>query len=88
MEFVIVTGMSGAGKSVAANALEDIGFYCIDNMPPALINPVAQLSMRGQADLGKVAIVTDIRGGKMFEELIPTLEQLKNQINQERLHEH
>ncbi len=78
MELVIVTGMSGAGKSVAANALEDIGFYCIDNMPPALINPVAQLSMRGQADLGKVAIVTDIRGGKMFEELIPTLEQLKN----------
>ncbi len=78
MEFVIVTGMSGAGKSVAANALEDIGFYCIDNMPPSLINPVAQLSMRGQADLPKVAIVTDIRGGKMFEELIPTLKQMKS----------
>lgn len=78
MEFVIVTGMSGAGKSVAANALEDIGFYCIDNMPPSLINPVVQLSMRGQADLPKVAIVTDIRGGKMFGELIPTLKQMKN----------
>ena len=78
MELVIVTGMSGAGKSVAANALEDIGFYCIDNMPPSLIKPVAQLSMRGQADLTKVAIVTDIRGGKMFEELIPTLKQMKD----------
>ena len=77
MELVIVTGMSGAGKSVAANALEDIGFYCIDNMPPSLINPVAQLSMRGSSDLSKVAIVTDIRGGMMFEELIPTLQEMK-----------
>ncbi len=77
MDLVIVTGMSGAGKSVAANALEDIGFYCIDNMPPSLINPVAQLSMRQNSDLSKVAIVTDIRGGKMFQELIPTLQQLR-----------
>ena len=77
MELVIVTGMSGAGKSVAANALEDIGFYCIDNMPPSLIKPVAQLSMRGQDGLGKVAIVTDIRGGKMFDEIIPTMDEMK-----------
>ena len=78
MELVIVTGMSGAGKSVAANVLEDIGFYCIDNMPPSLINPVAQLSMRGSSDLNKVAIVTDIRGGKMFQELIPTLKSMRD----------
>ncbi len=78
MELVIVTGMSGAGKSVAANALEDIGFYCIDNMPPALIGPVAELSVRGHSDLGKVAIVTDIRGGKMFNELVPVLKNLRN----------
>lgn len=77
MELVIVTGMSGAGKSVAAKALEDIGFYCIDNMPPALIGPVAELSLRGQSDLGRVAIVTDIRGGNMFAELVPTLKQLR-----------
>lgn len=77
MELIIVTGMSGAGKSVVANALEDIGFYCIDNMPPALIGPVAELSMRGQSELGRVAIVTDIRGGDMFAELVPTLTQLK-----------
>ena len=77
MELLIVTGMSGAGKSVAANALEDSGFYCIDNIPPALIKPVAELSLRGQSDLGKVAIVTDIRGGKMFGELIPTITSLR-----------
>lgn len=79
MELVIVTGMSGAGKTVAANALEDIGFYCIDNMPPSLIRPVAELSKRGQAGLGKVAIVTDIRGGKMFDELLPTLNEMRTQ---------
>lgn len=77
MELVIVTGMSGAGKSVAANALEDIGFYCIDNMPPSLIKPVAQLSVRQGSELSKVAIVTDIRGGKMFEELLPTLNEMR-----------
>ena len=51
MELVIVTGMSGAGKSIAANALEDIGFYCIDNMPPSLIKAVVVLSRRGQDGL-------------------------------------
>ncbi len=76
MELIIVTGMSGAGKSVVANVLEDIGFYCIDNMPPNLIRPVAELSMRGQTGWGKVAIVTDIRTGHMFEELIPTLDEM------------
>lgn len=76
MELIIVTGMSGAGKSVVANVLEDIGFFCIDNMPPKLIKPVAELSMRGQTGFGKVAIVTDIRTGHMFEELIPTLEEM------------
>ncbi len=76
MELVIVTGMSGAGKSIAANALEDIGYYCIDNMPPKLIKPVAELSLRGQDGLSKVAIVTDIRTGKMFDDLIPTLDEI------------
>ncbi len=78
MELLIVTGMSGAGKSIVANALEDIGFYCIDNMPPSLIKPVAELSMRGHSDLGKMAIVTDIRGGRMFSDVIPALKQLQD----------
>ncbi len=77
MSLIIVTGMSGAGKSVAANVLEDIGYYCIDNLPPALIKPVAELSLMGNSDLKKVAFVTDIRGGKMFDDIIPTVEHLR-----------
>ncbi len=76
MELIIVTGMSGAGKTIVANALEDIGFYCIDNMPPKLIKPVAELSGLGQDALKKVAIVTDIRTGKMFADLIPALQEI------------
>jgi UPF0042 nucleotide-binding protein len=77
LSLIIVTGMSGAGKSVVANALEDIGFYCIDNIPPSLIKPVAELSSLGDNEMRKVAIVTDIRGGKMFKDVIPTLNALK-----------
>ncbi len=77
MSLVIVTGMSGAGKSIVANALEDIGYYCIDNIPPALIKPVAELSSLGDNEMRKVAIVTDIRGGKMFNDVIPTINALK-----------
>ena len=66
MEFVIITGMSGAGKSNAANALEDVGYYCIDNMPPSLIPPFAELARRGNGHLTKIAIVTDTRGGELF----------------------
>jgi len=77
MELIIVTGMSGAGKSNAANVLEDIGFYCIDNIPPSLITEFAKLTRRGQSELSKVAIVTDIRGGEMFNEIDDVLNQLK-----------
>ncbi len=77
MDFIIITGMSGAGKSNAANALEDIGYYCIDNMPPSLIPAFAELSQRGQNNLSKIAIVTDIRGGELFKDLNPVLHQLK-----------
>ena len=76
MELIIVTGMSGAGKSNAANVLEDIGFYCIDNIPPSLITEFAKLTRRGQSQLAKVAIVTDIRGGEMFKEIDDVLNQL------------
>lgn len=77
MEFVIITGMSGAGKSNAANALEDVGYYCIDNMPPSLIPPFAELARRGNGHLTKIAIVTDTRGGELFSELDPVLKSLK-----------
>ena len=62
MDLLIVTGMSGAGKSHAANALEDIGFYCVDNIPPAIIPAFVELSARGNEELGRMAIVTDARG--------------------------
>lgn len=70
MELLIVTGMSGAGKSQAANALEDIGFYCVDNIPPAIIPSFVELSARSGDLLNKMAIVTDMRGGALFRRLM------------------
>ncbi|MBE6807082.1 MAG: RNase adapter RapZ [Ruminococcaceae bacterium] len=77
MELMIVTGMSGAGKSQATNALEDIGYYCVDNMPPTLMLPFLQLCRQSTQPLDKVALVTDVRSGLLFEEflqVLPTLE--------------
>ena len=80
MKLLIVTGMSGAGKSQAANALEDMGYYCVDNIPPSIIPAFVELSARGNSELSRLAIVTDIRGGEMFSELSGVLENLrKNQ---------
>ena len=77
MELLIVTGMSGAGKSQAANALEDIGFYCVDNIPPAIIPSFVELSARSGDLLNKMAIVTDMRGGALFSEIDGVLGNLK-----------
>lgn len=77
MEFVIVTGMSGSGKSSCIKVLEDIGYFCIDNMPPALIPNFAEMCNEN-CEITKVAIVTDIRGGVMFFKLAECVEGLKN----------
>ena len=77
MEFLIVTGMSGAGKSQAANALEDMGYYTVDNIPPAIIPALTELSLRSDSHINKLAIVTDTRGGNMFEQISEVLENLK-----------
>ncbi len=69
MERLIITGMSGAGKSQAVKALEDIGFYCVDNLPPALIEKFIDLCDRGEDAPTRVALVTDVRSGPMFEDL-------------------
>lgn len=79
MEFVIITGISGAGKSRAVTALEDIGFYCVDNMPPSLIPKFAELCMQTGGKIKNIAIVTDVRGGALFTNLFEELEQLKEQ---------
>lgn len=76
MELVIITGMSGAGKSTAANALEDIGFYCVDNVPPKIIPAFVDLSRHGNAKLDRLAIVTDLRGGEMFRDITGVLDEL------------
>ncbi len=81
MAFVIVTGVSGAGKSRAVNALEDIGFYCVDNMPPALIPKFAELCVQTDGKISNIAIVTDVRGGAMFHDLFEDLDELKQQVD-------
>ncbi|MCL2053936.1 MAG: RNase adapter RapZ [Oscillospiraceae bacterium] len=77
MKFLIITGLSGAGKSGVINALEDIGFYCIDNIPPQLIPTFADICLQAKG-MDKVAIVTDIRGGELFSDLDGTIESLKS----------
>ncbi|MFR1435319.1 MAG: RNase adapter RapZ [Acutalibacteraceae bacterium] len=79
MEFIIVTGLSGAGKSRAVNVLENIGFYCVDNMPPKLLPKFAELCLQSQDKLSRVALVIDVRGGRQFEGLLDSLDELKRQ---------
>ena len=79
MEFVIITGMSGAGKSQAMKALEDMGYYCMDNLPPALLTKFAELCNQSKRNIDKVAVVVDIRGGVFFVDLFKGLEELKEQ---------
>ncbi|MBQ7045141.1 MAG: RNase adapter RapZ [Clostridia bacterium] len=78
MDFLIVTGMSGAGKSNAADCLEDVGYYCVDNIPPMLIPSFVELSKRTNNEINKIAIVTDIRGGELFKDIEKVVEQMKN----------
>ena len=77
MNLIIVTGLSGAGKSQAANALEDMGYYCVDNIPPAIIPAFVDLSKRESEGLSKLAVVTDMRGGSMFSDIKRVLGDLK-----------
>ncbi|HHV60600.1 MAG TPA: RNase adapter RapZ [Clostridiaceae bacterium] len=77
MRFVIITGVSGAGKSQAMKCLEDIGFFCVDNLPPELIPKFAEISSKTRGKMEKIAMVIDIRGGELFKDLLPGLEGLK-----------
>ena len=76
MEFLIISGLSGAGKSRAADMLEDLGYYCVDNMPIALIPKFAQICMAASESYERVALVTDIRERASFEELFRVLDSL------------
>lgn len=77
MKLLVVTGMSGAGKSQAVNALEDLGYYCVDNIPPALIPSFVDLGKRGSESLSRLAVVTDTRGGELFSDIDNVLQKLK-----------
>jgi len=74
--FIVITGLSGAGKTQAMRALEDLGFFCVDNLPPALIPSFAQLCERSGGRINRVALVVDIRGGEFFRDLAQALNQL------------
>ncbi|MBR1833074.1 MAG: RNase adapter RapZ [Ruminiclostridium sp.] len=76
MQFIIVTGVSGSGKSSAMNVLEDIGYFCIDNMPPQLIPKFAELCGDNSA-IDKVAIVVDIRGGELFLQFWENVKEMR-----------
>ena len=77
MRFVIVTGMSGAGKSSTLKMLEDAGYFCVDNLPVPLISKFAKLIFQEHAEYDKIAIGVDIRSGLGLAELEPFLEQMK-----------
>ena len=76
MRFVIVTGLSGAGKTEATKSLEDMGYFCVDNLPPRLIPKFAEACNSGNIE--KVALVIDIRGGVFFDDLFESLMYLKS----------
>lgn len=77
VSLVVITGMSGAGKTLAMQCLEDIGFFCIDNLPPVLLPKLAELLEQSNGQLRKVALVIDLRGRDFFASLFEALEQLE-----------
>ncbi|MDR1778156.1 MAG: RNase adapter RapZ [Clostridiales Family XIII bacterium] len=81
MEIMIITGLSGAGKSQAADYFEDNGYYCIDNLPPSLIHSFLDLIRRGGHPVDKAAFVIDIRGAEFLSQLKENLELLKKEGN-------
>lgn len=78
MDFVIITGLSGAGKSVALNAMEDIGYYCVDNIPDVLLPNFYELCEKSSdSRMKKVAVVIDVRSGNVFDRLIAQLNDFR-----------
>jgi len=76
-ELLIVTGMSGAGRSTVGNALEDLGWYVVDNLPPQMIGPIADLFTLAKNPLPRLAVIIDVRGGEFFGELQENLNLLR-----------
>ena len=77
IRFVIITGLSGAGKSEAIKCFEDLNYFCVDNLPPALIGKFAELCAQSEGKISQVALVVDIRGGGFFDDVSKALENLE-----------
>ncbi len=77
VRFVLITGYSGAGKSRALQSFEDLGYFCMDNLPPALIPKFAELCIQSEGRINRVALVCDIRGGELFSGLFEALDRLE-----------
>ncbi len=86
LQIVLITGLSGAGKSHAINCFEDLGFFCVDNLPPTFILKFAELCLQSEGKISKIALVCDMRGGAFFDHLFEALHELEeNEINHEIL---
>jgi UPF0042 nucleotide-binding protein len=79
VELYVITGYSGAGKSEAIAAFEDSGYFCVDNLPPRLIGSLGELFARGQSSVRRAAVVTDVRGGEYFDDLLAVLGELRSE---------
>ena len=77
IQVLIITGMSGAGKTVAMQSLEDLGYYCVDNLPSALIPKFVDLVQQSSGSLHRVALACDLRGGDLFQPLVDTVHELR-----------
>lgn len=77
IRFVIITGLSGAGKSQAVHSFEDLGYFCIDNLPPMLIPKFAEVAAQSEGKINRIALVSDIRGGDFFSNLQEALQMLR-----------
>jgi RNase adapter protein RapZ len=77
-ELLVVTGMSGAGRSTVANALEDMDWYVVDNLPPQMLKPMAELFSMAEKSLPRLAVVIDARGGGLFEDLSGYISELQS----------
>ena len=77
-ELLIVTGMSGAGRSTVGNALEDLGWYVVDNLPPMMLGPIADLFTMAKTPLQRVAVVIDVLGGEFFSDFADALTQVRH----------
>lgn len=80
-EMLIVTGMSGAGRSTVGNALEDLGWYVVDNLPPQMLRPLVELVERAGTSLPRIAAIVDVRGGDFFLELQDIIQALRAGVN-------